>query len=99
MRIPTAPSHVHLDTLVMVAEQAVSLIGTELVETAKDGSLVRRQPESSDIAIVVAHNAQRSGIQAILRDKFHVHGIVAETADSLQGGQWHAVVALDPFVG
>lgn len=99
IRIPTAPTHVHLDTLVMVAEHAVSLIGTELVETAKDGSLIRRQLEASDIAIVVAHNAQRSGIQAILRDKYRVEGIVADTADSLQGGQWHAVVALDPFVG
>lgn len=99
LKIPVAPSFQHMDTMVTVAEYAANLVGTELVETTRDGVLIRRPLETTDIAIVVAHNAQRTAIQAILRDKFRIEGIVADTADSLQGGQWHAVVALDPFVG
>lgn len=100
LQIPVAPTHQHMDTMLTVARYAANLVGTELVETARDsGELIRRPLETTDIAIVVAHNTQRTAIQAILRDAFGIEGIVADTADSLQGGQWHAVVALDPFVG
>ena len=40
------------------------------------------------------HNAQASVIQALLRGR-DVDGIAVGSADSLPGGQWAAVVALD----
>ncbi|MCC3299811.1 AAA family ATPase [Arthrobacter caoxuetaonis] len=87
-----------LPTLVQVAEYAADLIGVELVETDADGQAFTRPLEASDIAIVVAHNAQSSGITAVLRS-LDAEGIFVGTADKMQGGQWHAVVAMDPFIG
>lgn len=87
-----------LPTLVQVAEYAAELIGVEIVETGRDGEVFARPLEASDIAIVVAHNAQSSGITAVLRS-LNAEGIFVGTADKMQGGQWHAVVAMDPFIG
>ncbi|WP_253905200.1 AAA family ATPase [Arthrobacter sp. H14] len=98
LRLPVAESFDAIDTLVLVAEYAANLIGTELVETDVDGQPYSRELEAADIAIVVAHNAQSSSITAILRS-LDAGGITVGTADKMQGGQWHAVVALDPFVG
>jgi hypothetical protein len=49
--------------------------------------LRRRRPQRPDI--------RPSGHPETLK----AETITVGTADSLQGGQWHAVVALDPFVG
>jgi len=46
----------------------------------------------------VSHNAQASVVHAQLRGR-DVDGVTVGTADSLQGGQWAAVVALDPLTG
>ena len=48
--------------------------------------------------VVVSHNAQACVVHALLRGR-DVDGITVGTADSLQGGQWAAVVALDPLTG
>jgi hypothetical protein len=96
--VDTAPTFDHLDTLVEVARYSAGLIGVELVEFDEDDQLFTRKLVASDIAIVVAHNAQASGITAILRS-LKAEGIYVGTADKMQGGQWHAVVAMDPFIG
>lgn len=98
MEVPVAPTFDSLDTLVRVARSAAAMVGRELVEFAPDGSELKRTLEPEDVAVVVAHNAQSSGIEAILH-AMHIEGIMVGTADKMQGGQWHAVVALDPCVG
>lgn len=98
LSIPVSPTFDHLPTLVTVAEYAAGLIGTELVEFDEDDQPFTRQLVAADVAIVVAHNAQASGITAILRS-LKADGIHVGTADKMQGGQWHAVVAMDPFIG
>ena len=50
------------------------------------------------MAVVVSHNAQASVVHALLRGR-DIVGVTSRTADSLQGGQWAAVVALDPLTG
>lgn len=85
--------------MVTVARYAAGLIGTELVEFDPDGNPVTRPLEAADIAVVVPHNAQLTTILAILKDELRVYGMTVGTADGLQGGQWNAVVAVDPFVG
>jgi hypothetical protein len=97
-KVDEAPTFDHLDTLVEVANYAAGLIGVELVEFDVDDQPFTRQLVAADIAIVVAHNAQASGITAILRS-LKADGIYVGTADKMQGGQWHAVVAMDPFIG
>ena len=79
--------------LATVADRAHTLIGTEL--TGPDGT---RALEPADVAVVVSHNAQASVVHALLRGR-DVDGVTVGTADSLQGGQWAAVVALDPLTG
>lgn len=98
LTVPVASTFDALSTLDIVANYAAGLIGVTLVEPGPDGTTVRRELTPSDICVVVAHNAQSSGIRAILKT-LGVETVKVGTADSLQGGQWHAVVALDPFVG
>lgn len=98
MEVPVSGSFDAIDMLVKISRYAAGLVGTELVEFDDDGSELRHPLVASDIAIVVAHNAQSSGITAILRT-LRAEGITVGTADKMQGGQWHAVVALDPCVG
>lgn len=81
------------EMLTVVAEHAAALCETTLIEPTGE-----RQLEPSDVAVVVSHNAQVSGISGLL-NSMGVYGVTVGTADRLQGGQWHAVVAIDPFVG
>jgi hypothetical protein len=74
-----------------VARHATSLIGGRFVEAKGQG----KDLEGGDIAVVVSRNAQRAFLEARLSQV----GITVGTADSLQGGQWPAVIALDPMIG
>jgi hypothetical protein len=98
MTVPVQPTSDALPTLETVAGYAAGLVGVGLVETGADGELNHRELDATDICIVVAHNAQASGLRAVLKS-LKAEAITVGTADSLQGGQWHAVVAVDPFVG
>lgn len=52
----------------------------------------------SSVAIVLSRNSQVAMATAMLRSRqMHDH-IIVGTADRLQGGEWDAVVALDPVV-
>ena len=79
--------------LATVADRAHALLGATL--TTGTG---QRPLEPADVAVVVSHNAQASVVHALLRGR-DVDGVTVGTADSLQGGQWAAVVALDPLTG
>lgn len=87
-----------VETMVAVADLAHGLVGCQLVEELADGTSAARPLAERDIAVVVAHNAQVTKVRAIL-DSRGAQGIMVGTADKMQGGQWHAVVALDPLVG
>lgn len=93
------------DPVVMRAAvtRALSLVGTT-VTTADGEQKVNRK----DIAVVVSHNSQRASVESMLNAESDVRhgtvgaeetGIAVGTADSLQGGQWLAVVAIDPMIG
>lgn len=98
LEIPVADAYDSLPTMEAVARYAADLVGTELVEFGEDGLPATRPLKPKDVAVVVSHNAQENTIQSIL-ESFKIAGITVGTADKLQGGQWHAVVALDPLVG
>lgn len=91
------PSAAHdLATMTTVAKRAVSLVGTVLV---REGVAAEVTP--NDVAVVVSHNAQVSAVRAAIAG-MHVpllEEIAVGTADSLQGGQWPVVVAVDPLIG
>ncbi|XBH23021.1 hypothetical protein V5R04_07360 [Jonesiaceae bacterium BS-20] len=85
-----------LGTMRTVATLAADYIGTTLIEE-RNGEMVSRPITARDVAIVVSRNAQVSTLEAILVDLGLTLGeITVGTADRLQGGQWHCVVAVDP---
>lgn len=82
-----------------VAAEAVAFIGMTVTEVTPDGP-VSRTLDASDVAVVVARSGQESAVTAMLRRiGNHAEGITVGTADRLQGGQWHAVITLDPLAG
>lgn len=77
-----------------VADRAVALVGKTLrVDGEPD-----RKIEPADIAVVAARNVQVNSLRALMNSAGMAETTVG-TADKLQGGQWEAVVALDPLVG
>lgn len=53
---------------------------------------------TENVAVVVSHNAQVSTISGMLQAA-GIEGVTVGTADRLQGGEWDAVVAVDPLCG
>lgn len=86
-----------LATMRTVADAATAYLGRTLHEPQPDGTVLTRPLGEGDVAIVVSRNAQASALEALLIERGHAPGaITVGTADRLQGGQWHAVVAVDP---
>ncbi|WP_394217007.1 AAA family ATPase [Brachybacterium vulturis] len=81
-----------LDLYADVARLAASYVGKEVV--AADGS---RPLTPSDVCVVAGDNMAVNGIAGFLSTMGKYPGITVGTADRLQGGQWHAVIALDPL--
>lgn len=82
-----------------VARRAAALVGADYTMTDyRDGSQVVRPLATGDIAVVVAQNSQVSVVTGMLA-QMNLHGIAVGTADRLQGGEWPAVVSLDPTSG
>jgi len=94
--VPVAENPYDPAVLGAVAEQAAALSEATLLLGGDHPEEVQMTPE--DVAVVVSHNAQVSGVMGQLH-MLGVRGVEVGTADRLQGGEWHAVVALDPFVG
>lgn len=94
-----------LGTARVLAGLAASFNGKNLTGDTLGGHLpgARRVIGYEDIAIVVARNATVAAVTAALSAQgVPVNcdgGITVNTANSLQGGQWHVVIALDPAHG
>lgn len=100
-RLEVPDSEIAHDSVVMRAAvtRAVALVGTTVA--GPDGNVT---VGTSDVAVVVSHNSQRAAVESMLNahpDDVRTSdtGITVGTADSLQGGQWLAVVAVDPMIG
>lgn len=79
--------------MVAVADAACSMVGRRATFA---GGSARLGPD--DVVVVAARNEQVTALSAILTSRGQ-GGIKVGTADRVQGGQWAAVVALDPLFG
>ena len=87
-----------VDLMWAVTHRAASLVGCIQESVERDGSVTERALDQSDVAVVVALNAQVSIVSGMLAS-LDMDEITVGTADRLQGGEWAAVVALDPTAG
>lgn len=81
-----------VDLYADVAQLAQSFIGQNL--TTDDGT---RALTPNDVAVVAGDNQAVNGIAGFLSNLGVHPGVTVGTADRLQGGQWHAVLAVDPL--
>lgn len=81
-----------VDLYAEVARLAATYVGQEVVTA--DGS---RPLTPSDVCVVAGDNMAVNGIAGFLSAMGKYPGITVGTADRLQGGQWHAMIALDPL--
>ncbi len=84
-----------LDRLAHVADLAEQYVGRLYRESTPLGTTVR-QLDQGDVAVVLARNAEVSTVSSILAAR-GLERITVATADKIQGGQWPAVVSLDPM--
>lgn len=94
LRLPVTDKPADPDAMRMVAKRAASFIGMEAL--FPDGT--ERPVRQRDVAVVAARNEQVAMLTAMMRS-LDLPGVTVGTADSLQGGQWQAVVAVDPLIG
>lgn len=81
-----------VDLYAEVARLAATYIGKEVITDAGARPLT-----PSDVCVVAGDNIAVNGIAGFLSTMGQYPGITVGTADRLQGGQWHAVIALDPL--
>lgn len=81
-----------VDLYADVAHLAHSFIGQNL--TTDDGT---RALTPNDVAVVAGDNQAVNGIAGFLSNLGVHPGVTVGTADRMQGGQWHAVIAVDPL--
>ncbi|UQN30490.1 AAA family ATPase [Brachybacterium kimchii] len=81
-----------VDLYAEVARLAQTYVGAEVC--TDDGT---RPLTSSDVCVVAGDNMAVNGIAGFLSTLGLFPGITVGTADRLQGGQWHAVIAVDPL--
>lgn len=97
-QVDPAPGVGDRATMEAVAEAAAAHVGS-VVHTVQAGQRpVKVTLEPEHVAVVVSHNVQATTVASLLRER-GLEGITVGTADRMQGGQWHAVVALDPLSG
>lgn len=94
VRVEPAPQPDDPTVLATLVDRAEAAVGRTLRLDDSDSVTV----EPFDVAVVCSHNTQTSIVRAMLADR-NLHDVAVGTADRMQGGQWHAVVALDPLVG
>lgn len=98
LQVAPVTSYTDVAPVQSAVDHAASLVGATLAEQQEDGTVVRRRLAQSDICVVAPHNAQVTAAAGMLSAQ-GLDRVTVGTADSLQGGQWHAVVALDPLIG
>lgn len=86
------------DLMWAVARRAADLVGCIQENEDREGNVTERVLDQSDVAVVAALNSQVSTIKGML-SSLHMDEVDVGTADRLQGGEWAAVVALDPMCG
>ena len=98
IKVPSVDDPFDFGVMRTIADRAASMVGRTLVVGEGTDHETRLPLEAGDVAVVVSRNAQATTIGAMLRAQ-GLTDIAVGTADRLQGGQWHAVVALDPLCG
>lgn len=98
VEVPGAKSSDDPRLLGAVARRVASLVGMTAMDTDAEGQTTSGAVEQQDVAVVVALNSQVSKLTGMLSAAGLDH-VTVGTADSLQGGQWRAVVSLDPMAG
>lgn len=91
--VDPVPTPDHFDAARAVVARVKRLLFAEVV--TDDGAT---KVGEERLAVVVAHNAQVAAITALLEHEGLTH-VAVGTADSMQGGQWDVMVALDPITG
>lgn len=97
VQIEQAPNTTDLRHMRQAVTVAAQMVGATMHETI-DGVETTRTLTPADVAVVVSHNSQSNGVMSLL-DELGLNEVMVGTADKLQGGQWPAVVALDPIIG
>lgn len=95
--VPDVVDRNDADYLHRIAETARSYVGRTVHITTPDGQEVDYTLEAGDICVVAAYRTQVARLAAAL-DSYALGSFRVGTADSLQGGQWHVVVAVDPLL-
>lgn len=98
VNVGTAASVNDLGMLTQACDRAAQLVGTVHAVKGPDGQVTRMDVGQADVAVIAAYNTQVSFIRAAL-DERGLKDVTVGTADRLQGGQWTAVVAVDPTAG
>lgn len=98
VRVPEAGTNEDPGLLGVAADRVAALVGAALTETDRDGAATTRPVEPSDVAVVVALNSQVSIVTGMLTSR-GLGDVSVGTADSMQGGEWPLVVAVDPTAG
>ena len=107
LRIRPISNRVDLQTMVAIANFAISHVGKTVRSFDENGKPVDELVKAEDVAVIVPHNDQAAALGAMLRNSTAENlpypgageRIYVGTADRAQGGQWKAVVALDPMIG
>jgi hypothetical protein len=89
----------HRDSLYLrtVAETARSYMSRTVHVTTPAGEEVDYTLTAADICVVAAYRTQITRLSAVL-DSYRLGTFKVGTADALQGGQWHVVIAVDPLI-
>lgn len=81
-----------------VVDRVRDLVGSTAVDTDSEGVTTTSPVTAQDVAVVVALNTQVTMLTGMLA-ACGLEDVTVGTADRLQGGEWRAVVALDPMAG
>lgn len=92
--VPHATSPTDMTILQTAIDHAHSLLGRQYVRDS-----VTRFITGKDICVLASRNEQVSILEAMCASNSEMRDVAVGTADSRQGGQWPAVVVVDPFAG
>ncbi|WP_114906726.1 AAA family ATPase [Ornithinimicrobium murale] len=84
--------------LSVIVERVAALVGSTAVDTDSTGQRTSSVLTQTDVTVVVALNTQVTMLSGMLAAA-GLDDVLVGTADKIQGGEWRAVVALDPMAG
>lgn len=99
VHVPVPDVDQSLDVRLMqtIVGRVRDLVGSTAVDTDSEGTTTSVLTEA-DVAVVVALNTQVTMLSGMLAAA-GLENVTVGTADKLQGGEWRAIVALDPMAG